>query len=182
MNSKTIVRRLVAVAAFAGLVSAVNVGVTFAASATAPTTATVIAAMTITNTADLAFGSLWADAAGGTLQLAANATADLTPAATVHPMTSAHTAARFTVGGEPSTAYTITVPGSVTLTRQSGSETMSVATFTTSLSSGATINAGSTTLPVGGSDTLYVGGTLTVGASQVAGNYTGSLQVDVNYN
>ncbi len=43
-------------------------------------------------------------------------------------------------------------------------------------------DAGATPTLVGGSDTFNVGATLNVGAAQVAGTYSGTFAVTVNYN
>jgi hypothetical protein len=81
-------------------------------------------------------------------------------------------AASFDVTGEGANTYSITLPSSATLT--SGGNTMTVDTFTD--------DAGATPTLAGGSDAFNVGATLNVGATQVAGTYSGTFAVTVNYN
>jgi hypothetical protein len=84
------------------------------------------------------------------------------------------TAAAFTVTGEDAYTYSISLPGSVTIT--SGSNSMTVNAFTSSPSP--------TGLLTGGEQTLYVGATLNVAAAQASGTYVSStpFNVTVNYN
>ena len=82
--------------------------------------------------------------------------------------------APFTVSGENDAAFNITLPadGTVELTRSGGSETMAVDGF--AHNSTLTLSSAST-------ESFSVGATLTVGGSQVAGEYTGSFSVTVAY-
>ena len=84
--------------------------------------------------------------------------------------------ADFTVSGQASYTYAITLPTSATLT-DGGSHTMTVNTFT---STPATTG----TLSTGGTQDLKVGATLIVTAGQMAGTYTNAsgVPVTVNYN
>ena len=86
------------------------------------------------------------------------------------------TAAAFTIEGEGAATYSVTLPSSVSL---AGNGTaMTVATFTSTPGDGALSgNAGAV-----GTQTLLVGGTLAVGASQAAGSYSGDFDVTVAYN
>jgi len=77
----------------------------------------------------------------------------------------------FAVVGENSFSYTVSVPSSITLTRDGGSETM-----TADLSSSS---AGA--LSAAGSDTVKVSGTLNFLANQVAGTYQGNYNITVQY-
>ena len=86
-------------------------------------------------------------------------------------------AGNFTITGEPNQAYTVTFSADATL-GDGGGNTMTVDTFTDNNPS---------PLSGAGTDTLLVGGTLNVGASQASGNYsttTGGAPytVTVNYN
>ena len=77
---------------------------------------------------------------------------------------------RFTVtGAENGYVVAISVPASATLT--SGANTMPVA-LTPSLT---------TFTSTGAAQVFYVGGTLSVGANQAAGTYTGTYNVSANY-
>jgi len=150
------------------------------ANANGTATATIIAPITITNSTDLAFGNIVADqTTAGTVLLSASASPTRTPTTVVLPATTGTvTAAKFRIGGATGFAYTVTLPASAaTLTRVSGSETMTVDTFIDSLTAhGGTISATAT------DNDFYVGGTLHVGSAQVAGTYTGTFNVVVAYN
>ena len=155
----------------AGSANAQQASVTTAANANAA----VIADITLTKTADMNFGDVIAGATLGTVVL----TAAASPARSVTGGTelgnsTSVSSATFTVGGEGSSTYSITLPSSdVTIT--SGENNMTVNTFTSSPSSTGTLS--------GGTQTLYVGATLNVGASQASGSdYTGSFNVTVAYN
>jgi hypothetical protein len=76
-----------------------------------------------------------------------------------------------TDNGAKTATVTITLPGSVTLS--SGANQMTVNSFTSSPSG--------TGIMSGGSLTIKVGATLTVGANQPKGNYSGSIPVTINY-
>lgn len=149
------------------------------ATATAGVNATVLTPIAISKTADLNFGSFAADsnesgtvvlATGGTRTFSGGASAVSTGAGTV-------TAASFTVTGEGAATFSITLPSSaVTLTRATGTETMSVATFVSDPSGTGAL--------VAGTKAVNVGATLSVGAAQVAGSYVNAsgLPVIVAYN
>jgi hypothetical protein len=81
-------------------------------------------------------------------------------------------AASFTITGEPSTAYGLVLPGSVTLT--SGGQSMTVDEFTSS-------PAGSGVLDATGSQQVGLGARLQVSASQQTGSYTGTFNITVAY-
>jgi hypothetical protein len=130
----------------------------------------------INKTADLAFGKFAVGSTGGTLLL--NTSGVLTPSADITPGGGTPTAAVFHITGETGANYGITSPD-ITLS-DGATHTMALALvsgFATGVSSGV---VSSSTIAGGGQD-LYVGGTLTVGASQVAGSYTGTVSVSVQY-
>ena len=67
------------------------------------------------------------------------------------------------------------MPSTVTLTRVSGSETMSASAFTSNPSGTGALSSGT--------QNVSVGSTLTVAAGQAAGVYnSGNFNVTVNYN
>ncbi len=84
--------------------------------------------------------------------------------------------AQFSVTGDPNTTYAVTLPADdvITITIGGGSS-MAVNSFVSSPASTGTLDSG-------GAQTLKVGATLTVGASQAAGNYSGTFSVTVVYN
>ena len=170
-KSKAIKLALIAAAA-AG--TAATVTQALAASATANATAEVITPIAISKTADLRFGK-FAAGSGGTVVMTAAGSRSGTGGVVLSTI-DAGGAASFDVSGAANATYAITLPGSAaTITRVSGTETMSVGTFTSSPS-------GTGTLSAGGAQTVTVGGTLTVGNAQVVGSYTGTFSVSVEYN
>ena len=148
------------------------------ASATANASAYVITPISITKTLDMNFGNLAVSAStGGTVVLSTAGARTATGGVTLPSTTGTVTAATFTVTGEGSYTYDITLPSSaVTLTDGAG-HSMTVNAFT----SDPTALAGALTA---GSQTLYVGATLNVAAGQASGNYTTAtpFTVTVNYN
>ena len=142
--------------------------------------ATIIKPITLTKVDDLQFGVIAADADGGSVVVAA-ATGTATPSGvilyTAGNNAIAPSAASFDVTGEASYTYKITLPSSVTLTRNGGG-TMSVGTFKTNTPSESLTG---NTFNEDGEASFKVGGTLTIGANQVAGLYEGTLSVTVDY-
>ncbi len=144
------------------------------ASAT-PAGATIAAAITIVHTAHLHFGQIVAGVGAGTVEQTAAASPTRTATGCTLGNTTGMSPATFTVGGEPSATYAITLPGDSDVTLTGPGDPMAITAFTSSPS-------GTGTLSGGGTQTLYVGGTLNVGAAQVAGAYTGTFDVTVTYN
>ena len=146
-------------------------------SASAATEATIITPLAITKNVDLNFGNIVAAASAGTVTVspagARTKSGDVVlPAATPGTIS----AAKFTVTGLANATYSITVPGTFNITRASGSETMAVSAFVT--------NPTPTGVLTGGSQELFVGATVAVGANQAAGVYTNpnALVITVAYN
>jgi len=142
-----------------------------AADATGNASATIATPIAITEGTALAFGTILAGASSSTIVV------DTSGGRTVGSgdaslLGGTVSAASFDVTGEGSSTYSVSFSSGDTLT--DGSNTMSLGTYTTS-------NSGSGTLS-GGTDSFEVGATLTVGASQAAGSYTGTYTVTVNYN
>lgn len=145
-------------------------------------TATIVRPITLAATRHLAFGNVVPGATVGTVVLtAASTTAASVSGGVTQPGTQAGTvtSAQFDVGGEGGFTYTITLPVSAA-TITSGSDTMTVDTFTSSIvvTAGALSNA----LGAAGTQTFFVGGTLNVGVNQNPGNYSGTFPVTVAYN
>jgi hypothetical protein len=165
---------LVAVLAAAGLAIP---GISLAASATASSSSTVVTPITITKSADLAFGK-FAAGTGGTVTVSTSGARSVTGAVT--GMSSTTTAAKFDVAGETGATYSITLSGTTVLT--SGSDTMAFAAIsdlTGANSTSGTVPSGTLTA---GTQSIYVGGTLTVGSAQAPGTYTGTVIASVDYN
>ena len=151
-----------------------------------PAGAVLVIPMTLTQTAPLHFGtSVLLNAVGGTIQLPSNSTTRVygTPtavaASAVNP---APTNAAYTVGGTRLETYSITLPGTTTVTAPSGTvKTMDITLMKAWVNS-ASGEATTGTLDTNGADHFTLGGTLTVKANQDGGVYSGTFAVTVDYN
>ncbi|AMR30111.1 hypothetical protein A0256_01100 [Mucilaginibacter sp. PAMC 26640] len=144
------------------------------ATATAIASATIVTPISITKTFDMDFGNIATDGTVGTVVLSPESTRSITGGTTLPATAGTVTAASFDVTGSDLYTYAITLPASVTIT--SGVNNMTVDTFTsTPLLTGAF---------TAGAQTLTVGATLNIGASQLAGLYTSAtpFTIIVNYN
>jgi len=140
------------------------------ATATASAFAKVITPITITKTADLNFGTIISGPAG-TVTVTPAGVETAAGASIVSPNPNV-SAAQFNVTGEPSTAYSISLPSSITISN--GAQTMTVDNFS------------STPTPNGllsglGAQSLQVGARLNVLANQAVGSYSGTFSVTVAY-
>ena len=162
------------VTAFAGIALASMVATSAQAQATATASAgasvTIADPIAITKTADLAFGTVVPSASAGTVTVGTSN--DRTVAGGVAALGGTVTSAAYTVTGYGNSAYTITLPASVSL---SGPGTaMTASSFVSSVGGSASLSSGT-----GG---FSVGATLSVGANQAAGAYSGTFDVTVAYN
>ena len=130
--------------------------------------------VSIVKTADLDFG-LMAAAAAGTAVIDPNANS-IAPTGGVTRMGSQWSAARFVgAAGGSSVVVLIKLPNQpVLLTRQSGTETMTVSNLTLQ-------GQNKRGLAAMESFTFRVGGTLKVNANQAEGVYTGTFDVEIQY-
>lgn len=141
------------------------------ASAAASASAKIYQPISIKKTSDLNFGAMIATPNSGKVVLdtagvrTASGGAVLASAAGV-------AAASFQVDGEPNVAYNLALPASISIT--SGGNSMTVDTFTS--------DAATTQLDSKGTQAFNVGASLSVGANQAAGLYSGSFSVTVAYN
>lgn len=149
------------------------------ATATATATATIVTPISITKNVDMNFGNIAVQAStGGTVILAPAGTRTTGGAGgvTLPVVNGTVTAASFTVNGNNSYTYAITLPSSAVTLTGPAAATMDATAFTSTPS-------GTGTLSGAGAQTLLVGATLTVAAAQAAGVYTsGNFNVTVNYN
>lgn len=146
------------------------------ASASATSTATIITPITITKTSDMNFGNVAVQVAtGGTVVMTPAGLRSATSGVTLPGTAGTVSAASFTVNGQSGYTYAITLPLSVTISDAS-SNSMQVDNFTSTPSATGTLT--------GGTETLNVGATLNVSASQAPGVYTSAtpFTVTVNYN
>ena len=138
--------------------------------------ATVIKPLRIVAVGPLAFGQLTRPTAAGTVVMAPNGIITTTGGvigSTAITQTSTRGPGTFTVTGDPSRLFALTLPN--TLTLRSGVRTMTVNTFRSNWVSGTS------RLSAAGSFALAVGATLRVGANQTIGTYTGTYAVTVTY-
>lgn len=140
-----------------------------AATASASATAKILTQVTVTKTADLDFGTIAIGTSGG--NVAVGFTDDRTCGAGL-VCSATVTSAKFTVAGAASQNVGITSDANVTLNRVGGGASMTAALST---------SAATATLSAGGAASFAVGGDLTVGGTQTAGDYTGTFNVTVNY-
>ena len=143
-------------------------------SATATATATIITPIAISNTVNMNFGNIAVNATIGTVVLTPAGARSVTGGCTLPTPTGTVSAASFTVSGLSGATYSITLPAAATTITAVTS--MTVDTWTSLPTPTGTLT--------GGSETLTVGATLHVGASQAAGVYTSAtpFSVTVNYN
>jgi hypothetical protein len=171
----------------AALASVVALGVFgsssgFAADATTTASATVITPIAITKSVDLAFGS-FARGAGGSVTVSTSG-ARTTTGAILSTIGGTPAAAKFDVTGEGASTYSITWSGDTVLTTGAGGvgQTMALARISDLTAGNATSGAVTSGTLSSGVQSIYLGGTLTVGAAQEAGAYTGSVTATVEYN
>lgn len=145
--------------------------------ASAPTSAAVVAPISIVKATDLNFGNVAVSSIPGTAILAPASTRTKTGGVTLPATAGTVTAASFTVGGEVGYTYIITLPTTdFTITDAVSTQTMIVNAFNSTPDATGTLTTSS--------ETLLVGATLNVGADQVAGLYKNAtgFDVTVNYN
>lgn len=173
--------RLMKIAAVVAALSAFAAPAYAQSSATQSTTGSVkiIQPMTMAKDTDLAFGSVVKpnsgtntvaiDASNGTRALSGGGDAALAPSTSGR--------ATYTVTGEGGQTFSITTPTTFDMTRQGGSETITV-TLTKSAATGTL----SGSLGSSGTATFGVGGSFSVASSTATGAYSGTFDVTVAYN
>lgn len=143
--------------------------------------AELVQTVTLIKTVDMQFGKVALTGEGvGTLVLGVDGV--ITPTNLFVPTAGNVTpaAAVFGVNGLSGTSYTVSIPsGTVSLTKQGGTETMDVSAFSVKLASKV---AGVTTGTIGADNSFAVGATLTIPTTQAEGKYTGSFPVSISYN
>ena len=145
-----------------------------AASATATATAEVLSSLTLTVDpgSQLDFGQIAANT-GGTVTVNANSSVASTGGLI---STGTRTPVSLTVSGTAGSLVAVTLPAAaVNLTRAGGTQTMSLGGFNSSPNGAFQLDT------VTGVSSFTVGGTLTVGANQVPGTYSGTFAVSVEY-
>ncbi|MES2319183.1 MAG: DUF4402 domain-containing protein [Pseudomonadota bacterium] len=168
--------QLALMAAAAGLGAGISAPV-LAASASATATGTVVTPIAITAPANLVFGNFAPGGVAGSVTVSTGGVRSASAAILVGGTTPG--AARFDITGEASATYAITHGGSAVLT--SGANTMAL-TKVSDFTPGGSSSPSTGTLSPTGAQSLYVGGTLAVSATQAPGTYTGSVIATVEYN
>lgn len=147
---------------------------------TASATGTVITPIAIAKATDLNFGK-FARGTGGSITISTSGAA--TSTGIVRSTVVTPTAAKFDVTGDNNATYAITYTGTSTTLSDGATNTMAMSIHSDLTAGNATTGTASAgTLSASGAQSIYVGGALTVGATQVAGTYTGSVKVQVEYN
>src|SRR5580700_7395040 len=172
-------KNIVKVIATAAVVIAFSNSSFAQATATASASATIITPITIVKNVDMSFGNVAVSASlAGTVVLApaGSRTTGGAGGVTLPSTTGTVAGADFTVSGQASYTYAITLPTTATLT-DGGSHTMVVNTFTSTPSATGALSTS-------GTQDLKIGATLNVTAAQASGTYTNStaVPVTVNYN
>lgn len=147
------------------------------ATASAAASATIVTPIAITKTVDMNFGNVATDGTAGTVVLDPAGSRTQTGGVTLPATAGTVAAASFDVTGEGAYTYSITLPTSLTISDGAATpNTMTVDAFTSNPSGTGALTAGA--------QTLTVGATLNVGASQVSAAYTNAtgFDVTVNYN
>jgi hypothetical protein len=171
---KNIIKAIAATVVIAGFATS-----SFAqATATASASANIITPISIVKNIDMNFGNVAVSGSlAGTVVLspAGGRTTGGGGGVTLPSTIGTVAAANFTVSGQASYTYAITLPGSCVIT--DGTNNMTVNAFTSTPSSTGTLSSG-------GVQTLTVGATLNVSAGQHANAYTNAtgVPVIVNYN
>jgi hypothetical protein len=137
-------------------------------SVTANANAKILAAVTVTKSTDLNFGTAVSGAAAGTVAVSTGGAQTCT---TVVCTGGGATAAGFAIQGTAGGNVAITVPATVSLT---GPGTAMSATLTSSAASLVLTGVAAT-------DVFQVGGSLPVAINQAGGSYTGTFTVSVAY-
>lgn len=156
-------------------VAVVSLGATSASAATATgnATARIVDALQITEDTVLNFGTIVPGAASGNVVITAAGAKACDPALSC--ISGTHAAGAFTVTGLGGQGVNVSVSAPTSLDDAGAGVAMPLSALTTNTGS-ITLSAGAT-----GSASFTVGGTLTVGANQLAGTYTGTYTVTANY-
>jgi len=152
----------------------VNAQINPTVSATASAGATIIIPISIAKDVDMAFGNVAPSATeAGTVTLATDGTRT-NSVVSLPTVTGTVAAAKFTVTGQTTSLFSITLPEDDVIQLTGTGVSMNLTDFVH--------DAGIAPALVGGTKTFQVGATLNVGMNQAAGVYTAPFPVTVNYN
>lgn len=138
-------------------------------------TATILTPIAITAGNDLEFGSIASGTQESEVKITTAGVRSLETGNATLYTSDAGQQGTFNVSGQADHTYSITLPGNGAVTLASSGNTMAVKNFVSNPDNTGTLSSS-------GSQTVNVGATLVVGASQAAGSYTGNYTVTVNYN
>ena len=161
------------------VIAAVLLGITTTSFAqlsdVASSKATIVADLSVSKQTDLDFGSIYANAAAGTVIKTANAAGVRTLTGGVHLGSDNGSTASFLISGSNTDQIMVSYPSTITLTKSAG--------VTMSYIPAGSVASGSKITLAGGTATLWIGGTLAVAQNQVAGVYSNAsdLKVTVTY-
>jgi hypothetical protein len=130
--------------------------------------ANIVAPLTLTETSDMHFGTLSVDNSPGTVVLTPNNVRTSTGGVLLSSVTPMHRVAAYSVTGQGTLSYVITLPTSVTI--QQGPNSMVVNNFTTN-------KAGNTGALNAGVDSFNLGATLQVSASKLRASIQAHLML-----
>ncbi len=144
--------------------------------------AELVTALTITNTTPLHFGVLAISASAGSVTLSTAGVRTPTGCTIVASGTQ-KTVAKFDLTGTSGATYSFTLPASITVTKVSSTETMTIDNFVVKVDGAAQVVYGSigTCTLTAGASSILVGGKLNIGATQALGVYAGTYTVVVDY-
>jgi hypothetical protein len=137
--------------------------------------ATLIIPISIVKNVNMDFKTVAGSATAGTVVMAATVGAALSPTGGCTVISGTPTAGKFTVTGQGTQVFTITLPTAASTLTGSVAGDITVDNWTCS-------EPLTTAALVGGTLVFYVGGTLNVGANEVAGLYSGNFDIIVDYN
>jgi hypothetical protein len=146
--------------------------------------AVILQPLTIANSQGLHFGTIISNASTtGTVTIATDGTRSVNGAALSLSGSTPHTVAKYTTAGPADALYHITLPtnSEVKVSNGTAADDMTVTGFTADFDAAGT-NSLNGTLSSTGTGAVQVGATLNLAAGQVAGIYTGSFNVSVDFN
>lgn len=138
--------------------------------------ATVVTPIAVAVATNMNFGNLLAGGAASTV----NMSTDGTVSGTANLTSGTKTRASFNVSGTAGATYAITITDN-DLTHTDGLTTMALAPIW-DFDQVSQDSPTTGTLDVGGAQVIYLGGGLSLGASQLAGDYSGTVTATVDYN
>jgi hypothetical protein len=137
-------------------------------------TATIVGPLALTKVSDMNFGTIAVGAVAGTVDLGTDNSR--TPAGVTLVPPAAGLAASFTVSGEASRTFAITLPADGTVSLTGPGVAMPVSVFVHNAGVNPALNGG-------GTAAFTVGARLSVNASQASGSYTSAnFPVTISYN